>query len=334
MELDELLNNAPRNELIGNSLIKTHAKLEMYDKILCSVSGGSDSDILIDLCEKYEFNNKITYVFFDTGLEFDATKEHLSYLEQRYNVNIERIKALKPIPICCREYGQPFLSKQVSEWIERLQRHHFKWEDKPFDELYKEYPNCKAALRWWCNAFGGKERGKESSFNIASNQYLKEFMVKNPPRFKISNKCCLYAKKKVAHSYKEKGDYDLNIYGVRKAEGGVRRSAYKTCFSSNAECDEYRPIFWYLKDTKELYDKHYGIIHSRCYSEYGLKRTGCAGCPYSKCFEEELRVMEQYEPLLHKAVSHIFADSYAYARAYRNFILQKRNNTNKSKEMN
>ena len=40
---------------------------------------------------------------------------------------------------------------QVSEWIERLQRHNFQWEDKSFDELYKEYPKCKVALQWWCN---------------------------------------------------------------------------------------------------------------------------------------------------------------------------------------
>ena len=29
--------------------------------------------------------------------------------------------------------------------------------------------------------------------------------------------------------------FDLNIYGVRKAEGGARKSAYKNCFSMNEE---------------------------------------------------------------------------------------------------
>jgi len=327
MKLDEILKQAPKNNLITDSLIVTHAKLQRYEKILCSVSGGRDSDILVDLCQKYDDANKITYVFFDTGLEFKATKEHLEYLEQRYGIHIERIRAIKPVPLCCRTYGQPFLSKQVSEWIERLQRHNFQWENESFEILIQRYPKCRAALRWWCNDFERKSEDRESSFNIGYNQYLKEFMIANPPQFKISNKCCHYAKKLVAKHYKDKQKFDLNMYGVRKAEGGARRSAYKTCFSSNNEgCDEYRPIFWYLADTKNVYETHYNIQNSRCYKEYRLKRTGCAGCPYSKNFEDELEAMRQYEPQLYLAVNNIFADSYEYTRNYRNFVQQMRNN--------
>ena len=40
---------------------------------------------------------------------------------ERYGVTIHRVRAEKPIPVCCKIYGQPFISKQVSEWIERLQ---------------------------------------------------------------------------------------------------------------------------------------------------------------------------------------------------------------------
>lgn len=330
MNLDEILEQAPKNNLIGDSIIITYAKLQRYEKILCSVSGGSDSDILVDLCQKYDNANKITYVFFDTGLEFEATKEHLVYLEQRYGIEIRRIRAIKPVPLCCKTYGQPFLSKQVSEWIERLQRHNFQWEDEPFDILIQRYPQCRAALRWWCNDFERKSEGRESSFNIGYNQYLKEFMVANPPQFNISNKCCHYAKKLVAKHFKEKEKFDLSMYGVRKAEGGARRSAYKTCFSSNdAGCDEYRPIFWYLADTKSVYETHYNIQNSGCYSEYGLKRTGCAGCPYSKNFEDELEAMRQHEPQLYKAVNNIFSDSYAYTRSYWDYVRKMRNNKHK-----
>lgn len=147
MNLFEIIKNAPEtSQLITDSIVITHSKLQQYNKILCSVSGGSDSDILIDLCQKFDDANKITYAFFDTGLEFRATKEHIEYLENRYNIHIECVKAIKPIPSCCKKYGQPFISKQVSEWIERLQRHNFKWEDKPFEELYKQYPNCRAGV--------------------------------------------------------------------------------------------------------------------------------------------------------------------------------------------
>ena len=76
---------------------------------------------MLDLCEQFDESKKITYVYFDTGLEFEATKRHLNYLEERYGVTIHRVRAEKPIPVCCKIYGQPFISKQVSEWIERLQ---------------------------------------------------------------------------------------------------------------------------------------------------------------------------------------------------------------------
>ena len=55
MELFEVLQNAPEgSQLITDSIVITHAKLKKYEKILCSISGGSDSDILIDLCRSEE----------------------------------------------------------------------------------------------------------------------------------------------------------------------------------------------------------------------------------------------------------------------------------------
>ena len=72
-------------------------------------------------------------------------------------------------------------------------------------------------------------------------------------------------------------------------------------------------------EDKQRYEEHYGITHSKCYTEYGLKRTGCAGCPFGKRFEAELEVIQKYEPKLYKAVMNIFGDSYAYTRAYKKF---------------
>lgn len=330
MKLSDVLTNAPEDSIITDSFVITDAKIKRYKKIMCSISGGSDSDIMIDLCQKLNNIDNIKYVFFDTGLEFEATKRHLLSLEKKYNVTIERVKAIKPIPICCKEFGQPFVSKQVSEWISRLQRHNFQWEDEPLEILLERYPGCRAALRWWCNDFKKSKTGRESSFNIAYNQLLKEFIMDNPPKFAISNKCCYYAKKKVASSYMNKGEFDLNMYGVRKAERGARKSAYKSCFSENIDgCDEYRPIFWYLSDNKNTYEAYYNIKHSDCYEVYGLKRTGCAGCPFGRNFEDELKVMKKYEPLIFKAVNNIFHDSYEYTRKYRKYVEEKRNKSEK-----
>lgn len=300
---------------IFDSFIVTNNKLKSYKNIACAVSGGSDSDIMLDICAKLDTTKKIRYVWFNTGLEYQATKNHLTYLEDKYGIKIEIIKAVKPIPIACKQYGQPFLSKKISDYIERLQNHGFKWEDKSFEALLKEYPKCKAALRWWCN-----EWGENSRFNISRNKWLKEFMIANPPDFKISPKCCDYAKKKPIKNFLSENKTGLNLYGVRKSEGGVRSTAYKNCFTLNDNgVDEYRPIFWYLNETKQKYEKVYDIKHSNCYSEYGLTRTGCAGCPFGKDFEKELEIIEKYEPKLYKAVNKIFGDSYRYTRAFREY---------------
>lgn len=325
--LDELIEQSPTLAIM-DSFVITNNKLKNpnYENIMASISGGADSDIVLDILTKLDQDKQIQYVFFDTGLEYQATKDHLKFLEEKYDIEIKVERAVKPIPTCCRAYGQPFLSKQVSEWIERLQRHNFKWEDKPFEELLKEYPKCKAALKWWCNKWEKGKDGRESKFNIAYNKYLKEFMILYPPKHKISNKCCHFAKKLVAHNYKKGCAIDLSIYGVRKSEGGARATAYKNCFTSRkdeGEADEYRIIFWYTNEDKKAYELTFDVIHSKCYSAYGLDRTGCAGCPFGRDFEQELEVIKEHEPKLYKAVNNIFGDSYEYTRKYREFVKQK-----------
>ena len=141
--LFDLLEVMPKNQIVVDNLVRAWSKVNspLYNKIICSISGGSDSDIMLDICTKVDKDKKIEYVWFDTGLEYQATKDHLKYLEQKYGIEIKAYKAIKPIPICCRQYGQPFLSKQVSEFIQRLQRYNFKWEDKSFSELSLESLN-------------------------------------------------------------------------------------------------------------------------------------------------------------------------------------------------
>lgn len=315
--MDDLIENCPPHSIIGENLIRAWAKINspLYDKIVCTISGGADSDVVLDIVWRCDISNKVTYVWFDTGLEYEATKEHLVFLENKYGIKIERHRAKKPIPLVCKEYGQPFISKYASEMISRLQRHDFQWEDKPFDELYKEYPKCKVALQWWCNC------NISDRFDISRNKYLKEFLILNPPDPKenYSNKCCKYAKKDMIHIVMSSGDYDLEINGVRKSEGGIRDIAYKTCFDNTGDWDRYRPIFWYTDEDRRKYEEHYGVTHSKCYTVYGLKRTGCVGCPFGKRFEEELENARIHEPKLYKVAMNIFGDSYERSRMYRKF---------------
>lgn len=329
MSLTDLLNSLPHfeDEEILKAFIKGHSILNTrgYKTPICSISGGSDSDIMLDIVHRLDTEKKVHYVWFDTGLEYQATKNHLEYLEKRYDITIERERAIKPIPATCKEYGQPFLSKYVSEQIGRLQKHGFKFEDKPFEILAAEYPDGVSSVKWWCNKYTEKNGfEKVSRYDIGYNQHLKEFLVENPPIFKISSKCCSYAKKNVSKVVEKRLNADLSIVGVRQAEGGIRATAYKNCYSCDGDkIDQWRPVFWFKDDTKRAYEKAFNIKHSDCYEVYGFTRTGCCCCPYGREIEHELQTTEQFEPKLFKAVSNVFKESYEYTRKYKEFYKEQ-----------
>ena len=61
------------------------------------------------------------------------------------------------------------------------------------------------------------------------------------------------------------------------------------------------------------------IKHSDAYAIYGLKRTGCAGCPFGQNFEQELDVIKNFEPKLDKGINNIFGRVYEWTRLYNEF---------------
>ena len=311
--------------IVVDSIFKADSILNQkgYQNIAVSISGGSDSDIVLDMCSRLRAD--LRYVFFDTGIEYGATQRHLLYLEERYGIKIERIPASVPVPLGCSRFGVPFLSKFVSDNIYRLQKNGFQWEDRPFSELIRLYPDCGSALKWWCNQY--RNEGYESSFfEISRNRYLKDFLLKHPPEFAISSKCCDGAKKYVSHRFNKENNIELSVIGVRRAEGGIRKLAYSSCFASTTKYGnaQYRPLFWYRNEDKIAYERTFDICHSDCYTVYGFKRTGCCCCPFGKEFDEELRVVEEREPKLYKAVNNIFGKSYSYTRKYREFCRQQK----------
>lgn len=304
------------NVIIIDAFLKAESVLREHHKACVSISGGADSDIMLDMIERVKNNVScdVVYVFFDTGLEYRATKEHIRYLEDTYNITIHRQKAKKTIPACVREYGQPFISKYVSSQIERLQEHGFQFENDPIEVLIERYPNCKSAIKWWTNSYANGR----SNFDINSKRMLKEFMVDNPPYFKISSKCCTYAKKLVSHEFNDENGTDLMCIGVRKAEGGVRsKNPNLTCFTKNeAGADMYRPLYWFSDSDCAEYRSLFGLRRSDCYEVWGMKRTGCAGCPFNRKIFDDLDLVKQFEPSMEIAARKIFSDSYAYTKAF------------------
>lgn len=307
---------AAPTEAIQSAIPRTQRYLSLYDRPVCSISGGSDSDIMLDLLYRLDSEKKIKYVFFDTGLEMQATKDHIEYLKEKYQIEITTLRPKIPAAVAVKRVGYPFWTKQTSEYISRLQRHGFQWESGSLEDLLQKYPHCKAALRWWCNEWGNNSR-----LNINKSSYLKEYIQQNHPEVDFSQKCCDNCKKAPAALAAKELNADLELIGVRRAEGGVRSTVYTTCFVENKHrgTAQHFPIFWFTDEDKRAYEETFGVTHSRAYTEYGCKRTGCAGCPFGSGFESELAMLKEHEPQLYKAVSVIFGPSYEYTRNYRKF---------------
>ena len=320
-DIQKIIERAPPNLSIVNGILRAHSVLSVHLRVAVSVSGGSDSDTIMDLIELVKPDTcTIVYVFFDTGMEFAATKRHLDELESRYNVSIERRRAKTTVAAACRLHGVPFISKEISDMFGRLQRHNFDWPDAAENATQEKYGRCKSALDWYFDrgspAFSGKSRHSISRF-----AFLKEFVSENPPDFKISDKCCYYAKKSVSHEFYKTFSPDLSVTGMRRAEGGKRAGTGASCFffGNDNKPDNYRPIWYWSDEDKAQYKAWRGLTYSDCYEVWGLKRTGCAGCPCNSKALHELEIIKQYEPQLVKAAYGVFGKSYDYRAQYIEF---------------
>ncbi len=317
-------------------LVDTEAKLKSVlfqnkDKnIICSYSGGKDSDMMLNVISKIDVDKKVQFVFFDTGLEYEATKRHIQeQIAKGYNIKIER--AYRTIPLTIKSEGQPFISKYNSEMLSRLQRHIFDFQNDgklSYPELILKYPKCVGALKWWCDFYGSEydvTNSVGSSFNIKRNRLLKEFLIEFGLPFKVSSRCCYYAKKMTSHTFEKKNKVELILTGIRKAEGGIRSKAYKNCFVNREDTGVslYMPLFWWSEVDVVNYLENNSVELSDCYTKYGLKRTGCAGCPFGKNMNFEREVVKKYEPNLSKAVEFLFKDSYIWTNKYREFAKLK-----------
>lgn len=321
---DYLNEPMPISSEIKRMFVLTKEKLEQYKRVAVEVSGGSDSDILIDLIEKLRGpENIVYYVYYNTGLDYEATKIHLKELEQKYSIRIMRETPRKPIPISAKEVGQPFLSKKVSEYMERLQAHKFQWEDLPLNVLMNKYSNCQSALKWWCNKWGNS-----SSFNIEKQKYLKEFIIKNPPKFKISTKCCSYNWENTQSTFCKNMNIELLCSGQRKAETDIRFFGEKTCFNKrDGLAAQFRPLYYLSDEDKQIYKEFFNLTYSNCYELYNLSSSHCAACPLERQFMSELEIIKTHEPLFYRTVCKVFGDSHAYTMAYWDYIKMKEGKT-------
>lgn len=313
MNVHDFMNVEGNTYAITNAIAKAWDILGRFERPLVSVSGGSDSDIVMDMIYRLDDTGKVRYGWFNTGLEWDATKRHLRFLEEKYGVEIIRFQPVKPVAWVVKNWGYPFSSKYASYCLYTLIKHGYDFRgDSTYERDIQEFHGCKDGLDWWYSTHD------RALWNISMTHYLRDFLVQYPPKILISDKCCHYTKKLPSERMHKSGEYDLQIIGVRRFEGGVR-SNFRNCFvTSERKGNRFMPILHFTNADKARYNELYGIENSDCYTVYGFARTGCAGCPYNRFMLRDLNnpILQEYEPGLLKAARAVFQPAYDYTELY------------------
>lgn len=329
---------APEKFQAIQSIMAKH--LKQHPKAICSYSGGSDSDIMVDLIERTRnaFGlPPIKYAFFNTGLEMKATKDHVKATAEKYGVEIAEYRPKVNIVTATRTYGQPFVSKimsyGLSEWQKKgiplsIADEYDQAADKPAKrkELRERYPNCESVINFICCCNAAGDPRPDIQLVINSSKYMRDFIAECPPDFKISAKCCDCCKKQLAHRVQK--DFEMIITGERRDEGGMRSVPRKDntalCFTETKDGQyRFRPLYYVSDKDKAWYKEKYGIRYSDAYEVYGLTRTGCCGCPISYKAVDDLEKIRPYEPTVVKAAWNIFGKSYEYRRRYNEYKRQR-----------
>ena len=313
-------------------IIMTH--LRQHPKVICSYSGGADSDIMIDLIETARkiapSLPAVKYVFFNTGLEMKATKDHVKDTEEKYGVEIEEVRPKIGIVQAVREHGIPFVSKIMSAGLEGWQKkgiplsiadEYEQAEDKAAkrQELSERFPKCESIINFLCCCNSAGEPRPNIQLVINSSKYMLDFIRECPPDFQVSAQCCDYCKKQVAHNA-QKG-YEMIVTGERRDEGGMRSVPRKDntalCFTETSDGQyRFRPLYYVTDKDKAWYKEQFGIRYSDAYEVYGLTRTGCCGCPISYKAVDDLELIRPYEPNVVQAAWNVFGKSYEYRMKY------------------
>ena len=311
-------------------------RLREHPNAICSYSGGSDSDLLLDLIERVRDLHRlppIEYAFFNTGLEMKATKDHVKAQAAKYGVEIKEHRPKVNIVMATRKYGVPFVSKIMSAGLNEWQKkgvpltiadEYAEADDKAAkrQELRERFPKCESVINFLCCCNAAGEPRPNIQLVINSSKYMLDFIKECPPDFKISADCCTYCKKNVAHAIQK--PFDMIITGERRDEGGMRsvprQDNTSLCFTETSNGQfRLRPLYYVSDADKAWYKEYYGLRYSDAYEVYGLTRTGCCGCPISYKAVADLEKIRPYEPNVVKAAWNIFGKSYLYRQKYNEY---------------
>lgn len=255
-----------------------------------SFSGGKDSTIVLSLIkmaiDKKIIPDRIKAIYVDTGIELTATNNFVKWINDNY-YGIDIIKPYTTFAEITKQYGKPAISKMKSELIARWQKNNM----------------LKSAQMLLSN--GKSTRLADKHLHFLSNNF----------DIKISNKCCELLKKKPFNEYNKQNNILGYMTGERMDEGGARSLAFSkrdnicTIVRSNGIIVK-NPIIDWGDEMCELYVNKYNLPLSDAYIVYGLGRTGCYCCPFSKDLINNLKILYKYEPNKYKAALYYLGDVY------------------------
>lgn len=211
------------------------------DTVYVSTSGGKDSACVSHLC-KANYPN-IKHVMFDTGLEYQATKD----LAKKQGAEIIPPKiGWKDF---CKKEGYPVGSKQVSKRIH---------------DAYVSPLGCVLTMF--------------SKVYHLSHKWL-HFLDDEMIDFKISYKCCREYKKKPAKRLKLNPIIGTRIDESAQRKSAWKKSGCNS-YSLDGKHGTSRPISLWKDENVNKYVEDEEIELSEIYTQYEQKRTGCVNCPY------------------------------------------------------
>lgn len=266
------------------NVIKDAVKKYGEENFYLSFSGGKDSTVLHCLIDEALPENRISRVFINTGIEYEAIVNFVKEM-QKHDDRIVIIDPSKNILKTLKEDGYPFKSKEYSHVLGIYQR-------SGMQKTVERYLNGN--------------RGKYCCPNILKYQFSNEFNLK------ISEKCCLRFKKEPFKKWEKENNKSTCITGMMSQEGGARESI-KGCIITDRDgkIKKFHPLLKVTEEWENWYINERNIkLCDLYYPPYNFKRTGCKGCPYSLSLQDQLEVMERLLPAERKQCEYIWKPVY------------------------